>query len=56
MLINYFQSEIASLIENDCSFSVSLDEFYPSSFAFVFPERSPYLPSINELLVHYIVL
>ncbi|KAK2190986.1 hypothetical protein NP493_63g02027 [Ridgeia piscesae] len=34
----------------DCRFIVAKETFFPSSFAFVVPENSPYLPAFNNII------
>ncbi|KAI0233279.1 Glutamate receptor ionotropic, kainate 2 [Lamellibrachia satsuma] len=41
---------VAPLIYDDCQFAVAKETFYPSSFAFVMPEKSPYLPVFNNII------
>ncbi len=36
---------------SDCDYALGKEEFFPSSFAFVFPEDSPYLPVFDTMYV-----
>ena len=47
---------VAPLIYNDCQFAVAKETFYPSSFAFIMPEKSPYLPVFNSMYVREMLL
>lgn len=40
---------VAPLIYKDCQFAVAKETFFPSSFAFVMSENSPYLPAFNKM-------
>ena len=42
-------SGVAPLIYDDCQFAVAKETFFPSSFAFVMSENSPYLPAFNKM-------
>ncbi|KAK2152669.1 hypothetical protein LSH36_322g05030 [Paralvinella palmiformis] len=42
---------VAPVVYNNCIYAVGREEFFPSSFAFVFPEKSPYLPFINKKMI-----
>ncbi|KAI0233282.1 Glutamate receptor ionotropic, delta-2 [Lamellibrachia satsuma] len=43
-------SGVAPLIYDDCQFAVAKETFFPSSFAFVMSENSPYLPAFNKII------
>ena len=40
---------IKTVTYTDCRFIVAKETFFPSSFAFVMPENSPYLPAFNKM-------
>ena len=41
-------SGVAPKVYSDCRYTVAKETFFPSSFAFVFPEDSPYIPLISD--------
>ena len=40
---------IKTIMYTDCRFVVAKETFFPTSFAFVMPENSPYLPAFNKM-------
>ena len=45
---------VAPVVYNNCIYALGKEEFFPSSFGYVFPEKSPYLPFVNNRLVYMI--
>ncbi len=39
---------VAPIVYKDCDYVMGKEEFFPSSFAFVFPENSSYLQIFNK--------
>ena len=43
------KSGVTILTREDCNFVIGRQEFFPSTFAFVLPEDSLYLPYFNDV-------
>ena len=41
-------SGVSSVVYKDCDYALGKERFFPSSFAWVFPENSPLLPALNK--------
>ena len=41
-------SDVVAVAYEDCDYAVGKEEFFPTSFAWVFPENSPLLQAFNN--------
>ena len=42
------RTEVIHYAFSDCNLVLGKEEFYPSSYAFIFPEKSPYISVFNK--------